>query len=72
MINPTTITNYNRTQSELEEFLMFSIMVAGKSAKQTAQKLNQFLRMREDCESTRSEEHTSEIHTLSLHDALPI
>ena len=51
MINPTTITNYNRTQSELEEFLMFSIMVAGKSAKQTAQKLNQFLRMREDCES---------------------
>jgi thermostable 8-oxoguanine DNA glycosylase len=51
MINPTTITNYNRTQSELEEFLLFSIMVAGKSAKQTALKLNQFLNMREDCET---------------------
>jgi thermostable 8-oxoguanine DNA glycosylase len=51
MINPTTITNYNRTQSELEEFLLFSVMVAGKSAKQTALKLNQFLNMREDCET---------------------
>ena len=51
MIDPTTITNYNRNQSELEEFLMFAIMVAGKPAKQTAQKLNQFLNMREDCES---------------------
>lgn len=51
MINPTTITNYNRNQRELEEFLMFSIMVAGKSAKQTAQKLNQFLNHREDGES---------------------
>lgn len=51
MINPTTITNYNRNQRELEEFLMFSIMVAGKSAKQTAQKLNLFLSKRENNES---------------------
>jgi len=43
MIDPTNITNYNRNQGEMEEFLLFSIMVAGKSAKTTAQKLNQFL-----------------------------
>lgn len=43
MISPENITKYNRTQSELEEFLLFSIMVAGKSSKQTAQKLESFL-----------------------------
>lgn len=51
MINPTTITNYNRNQRELEEFLLFSIMVAGKSASGTAKKLNQFLTHRENGES---------------------
>ena len=51
MINPTTITNYNRNQSELEEFLMFCIMVAGKSAKQISQKLHQFLNHRKNGES---------------------
>jgi thermostable 8-oxoguanine DNA glycosylase len=69
MINPTTITNYNRTQSELEEFLMFSIMVAGKSAKQTALKLNQFLNMREDCESP-LEFLDNLIHEGRLYDAM--
>jgi thermostable 8-oxoguanine DNA glycosylase len=43
MIDPTTITNYNRTEAELEEFLLFCIMVAGKNAKQTAKKLDEFL-----------------------------
>jgi len=43
MIDPTTITNYNRTEAELEEFLLFCIMVAGKNAKQTAKKLDSFL-----------------------------
>jgi len=43
MINPTTITNYNRTEAELEEFLMFAILVAGKTAKTQAKKLEQFL-----------------------------
>jgi thermostable 8-oxoguanine DNA glycosylase len=43
MIEPTNITNYNRTQEELEEFLMFAILVAGKTAKTQAEKLNQFL-----------------------------
>jgi thermostable 8-oxoguanine DNA glycosylase len=44
MITPTTITNYNRTEEELEEFLMFAILVAGKGAEQQAKKLDQFLR----------------------------
>jgi thermostable 8-oxoguanine DNA glycosylase len=43
MIDPTTITNYNRTEAELEEFLLFCIMVAGKNAKQTSKKLDSFL-----------------------------
>jgi thermostable 8-oxoguanine DNA glycosylase len=44
MITPTTITNYNRTEEELEEFLMFAILVAGKGAEQQAIKLNAFLK----------------------------
>jgi hypothetical protein len=44
MIDPTTITNYNRTQAELEEFLLFSIMVASKKSTTTAKKLDAFLK----------------------------
>lgn len=43
MINPTTITNYNRTEAELEEFLLFAILVAGKTAKTQAKKLEAFI-----------------------------
>jgi thermostable 8-oxoguanine DNA glycosylase len=43
MITPSTITNYNRTEAELEEFLMFAILVAGKTAKTQAKKLEEFL-----------------------------
>jgi len=43
MITPTSITNYNRTEEELEEFLMFAILVAGKGAEQQAKKLEAFL-----------------------------
>jgi thermostable 8-oxoguanine DNA glycosylase len=43
MITPTNITNYNRTQAELEEFLLFTILVAGKTAKTQAIKLDSFL-----------------------------
>lgn len=43
MIDPTKITNYNRTEAELEEFLMFAVLVAGKTAKTQAKKLEQFL-----------------------------
>jgi thermostable 8-oxoguanine DNA glycosylase len=43
MIDPYNITNYNRTQNELEEFLLLCIVVAGKTAYIQAQKLNEFL-----------------------------
>jgi thermostable 8-oxoguanine DNA glycosylase len=47
MINPTTPTNFNRTQSELEEWLLFCVVVAGKSSFQQARKLDEFLRLEE-------------------------
>ena len=37
------ITNYNRTKSELECFLLFCIVVAGKTAYIQARKLDEFL-----------------------------
>jgi thermostable 8-oxoguanine DNA glycosylase len=43
MIDPYNITKYNRTQNELEEFLLFCIVVAGKTAYIQAQKLEEFL-----------------------------
>lgn len=43
MINPKTITNYNRTEAQLEEFLLFAIIVAGKKASMQAEKLESFL-----------------------------
>ena len=43
MINPAKVTNYNRTHSELEEFLLFGINVAGKKSSVEAPKLERFL-----------------------------
>lgn len=43
MIDPLNITNFNRSQSELEEFVIFSVLVAGKTAKTTAKNLEKFL-----------------------------
>lgn len=43
MINPAKVTNYNRTQSELQEFLLFCINVAGKKSAVEAPKLELFL-----------------------------
>lgn len=43
MVNPFKITNYNRTNSELQEFLLFAIIVAGKTAYIQANKLELFL-----------------------------
>ena len=43
MIDPYNITNYDRTKNELEEFLLFCIVVAGKTAYIQAQKLQDFL-----------------------------
>ncbi len=43
MINPYDITNYSRSEAELQELLMFCILVAGKTAYIQAQKLEDFL-----------------------------
>jgi thermostable 8-oxoguanine DNA glycosylase len=43
MINPKQITKFDRTDAELQEFLLFCIIVAGKSSNQQAKKLCKFL-----------------------------
>lgn len=43
MIDPYNITKYDRTQNELEEFLLFCIVVAGKTAYIQSRKLDEFL-----------------------------
>ena len=43
MINPKQITNFNRTEAELQEFMLFCIMVHGKKAEVQAVKLEYFL-----------------------------
>ena len=52
MIDPNNITNYNRTQAELEEFLLFAIVVAGKNSKVQAQKLNEYLNISTRADNT--------------------
>jgi len=46
MIDPSNVTNPSRTPAELEEFLLFCVVVAGKNADQQARKLDRFLRGR--------------------------
>jgi len=43
MINPSKITNFNQTQEELEENILFWILVAGKTANDVAKSLNNLL-----------------------------
>ena len=43
MVNPFNVTNFTRSKKELEEFLLFCIVVAGKTAYIQAQKLDDFL-----------------------------
>lgn len=43
MVDPVNFTNYNRTDAELEETLLFSICVAGKNAMSTARAIEKFL-----------------------------
>lgn len=43
MIDPTDVTKYDRTEAELEEWLLFCIVVAGKTAKTQAKLLDNFL-----------------------------
>src|SRR3954468_4120979 len=41
MIDPTAITNFERTTSELEELLLNAITFAGKNARQQATKMHE-------------------------------
>lgn len=43
MIQPHAITNFSRTESELQEFLLFCVCVAGKSSEQQSVKLDKFI-----------------------------
>jgi len=43
MIDPENITAYERTTTELEEFLLNAITFAGKNARQQAQKMHELL-----------------------------
>jgi thermostable 8-oxoguanine DNA glycosylase len=43
MIDPQNITDYNRTDAELEELLLFAAAVTGKTAVVIAKQLNDFL-----------------------------
>jgi thermostable 8-oxoguanine DNA glycosylase len=43
MIDPYNITKYDRTEDELQNFLLFCIVVAGKTAYIQAKKLNELL-----------------------------
>jgi hypothetical protein len=43
MIDPNNVTNATRTAAELEEFLLFCVVVAGKNADQQSAKLERFL-----------------------------
>jgi hypothetical protein len=36
MVDPFAITKYDRSKSELEEMLLFCVLVAGKPARRTA------------------------------------
>ena len=48
MINPAEVTNYNRSQYELEEFILFCINVAGKKSSIEAPKLEVFIERAKD------------------------
>lgn len=43
MIDPTDVTKFDRTETELQEYLLFCIAVAGKTAKTQAKLLEAFL-----------------------------
>ena len=43
MINPSKITNYDRSERQLQEFLVFSICVANKQAKRIATSVDRML-----------------------------
>ena len=45
MIDPYRITNYDRTDAELQEFWLFCLAVAGKKATMMAKKVDEFVKL---------------------------
>ncbi len=43
MIDPTNVTKYNRTLPELEEFILFCVLVAGKKASRVSKQLSELI-----------------------------
>ena len=43
-VDPKNITNFHRTDAQLEAFMVFSIAVAGKNANQTANLIAKLLK----------------------------
>lgn len=71
MIDPVRVTNFNRTEAELEELLLFCICVAGKNATTTSKNLERLLDYGRDfCSSSASPFHI--IRQLSYREDLPI
>ncbi len=56
MIDPLNVTDTSRSAEELEEFLLFCVVVAGKNADQQAAKLERFLKGRRPFAYIRSNE----------------
>lgn len=63
MINPYEITDCNRSKAELEEFLLFTIVVAGKTAYIQSKKLDDFL---EDCKTSFNCQNSTPFEILKL------
>lgn len=70
MVNPFEITNYHRTKEELEEFLLFCIVVAGKTAYIQANKLEQFLVSNQNKLNFKQKEPFNMLKVLYLNDQL--
>ena len=62
MIDPLNVTNAARSPEELEEFLLFCVVVAGKNADQQARKLELLLQGRKPFAFIRSGEARIETH----------
>jgi Thermostable 8-oxoguanine DNA glycosylase len=66
MIDAYDVTNFARTEDELQEYLMFCLAVAGKKASMIAEKLNSFLSRSDPCEEPF--EYVLRLHSSSLLD----
>jgi hypothetical protein len=63
MIDPSNVTNPSRSEAELEEFLLFCVVVAGKNADQQAAKLESFLGGRRPFAFIRSSEREGSLES---------